>query len=236
MIFVNTVVVEQHEQALLFLNGRLVRSLEPGKHRVWRFLKRMLVVRVDMRLRTIQISGQEVMTADQATVRLNAIVRYRVRNPVAAVTSVQDYESQVYTDVQLALRSAMGGMTLDSMLASKNILGEQVKNAVRAGLNEIGVELVEVGLKDLVLPGEMKVILNQVIEARKRAEAAQIERREEVAATRSLANTAQMLDKNPVLMRLKELEALEKILRHSQQTIVLPDRLLKLFGREENVA
>jgi regulator of protease activity HflC (stomatin/prohibitin superfamily) len=80
-----------------------------------------------------------------------------------------------------------------------------------------------VGVRDIILPGEMKAILNQVMEAKKKAEASLIQRREEVAATRSLANTAEMLQKNPTLMRLKELEALEKIVGRGASIVVAPE-------------
>ena len=101
--------------------------------------------------------------------------------------------------------------------------------AVKEKALAYGVNLVEAGVRDIILPGEMKAILNQVMEAKKKAEASLITRREEIAATRSLANTAEMLAKNPALMKLKELEALEKIAASGAKIVLAP----KAFGLGE---
>ena len=99
----------------------------------------------------------------------------------------------------------------DELLARKDELNETVERQVRERVAEFGLELGSIGVKDIVLPGDMKTILNQVVEAEKAAEANLIRRREETAATRSLHNAAKMLERSPVLLRLKELEALEKV-------------------------
>jgi regulator of protease activity HflC (stomatin/prohibitin superfamily) len=130
--------------------------------------------------------------------------------------------------VQLALRDHVGALELDALLAAKSGLGERILEEVKLGADAYGVEVLGVGLRDIVLTGEMKAILNQVMEARKKAEAANIERREEVAATRSLANTAQMLEKNPTLMHLKELETLERIASKASNLVLGPDLLRTL--------
>jgi regulator of protease activity HflC (stomatin/prohibitin superfamily) len=227
--------IGEHERGLLYVEGRFERVLEPGLHQVYRLFRRQIgVVRVDMRVRTVQVTGQELMTADAVTLRMNLVGRYRVRDPAAALHEVEDYPAQIYTDLQLALRDAVGALALDELLARKGGIGRRVAVDVRDKAAAYGLELRDVGLKDLVLPGDMKAILNQVLEARKRAESAQIARREEVAATRSLANTAAMLEKNPTLMRLKEMELLEKVLAGYGNKVLLglPERLQRLIGLE----
>ena len=113
--------------------------------------------------------------------------------------------------MQLALREAVGTKTLDALLEDKLYINQTVKGLVEQELMSVGVRLERVGVKDIILPGEIKTILNQVVEAQKAAEANVIKRREETAATRSLHNTAKMMENNPTLLRLKELEALEKV-------------------------
>lgn len=221
-------IVEAYEKALLFRDGRFVAVLDPGRHRVRRFLAKERIEKVDMRLRTMTLQGQEMMTADKVTLRLTALVAMRVKDPVAALLKVDNYLSQLYGDVQLALRDHVGARELDELLREKGRLGEQVLGAVQLDAAEYGVELADVGVRDVILPGEMKAILNQVMEAKKKAEAALIERREEVAATRSLANTAQLLEKNPTLMHLKELATLEKIAERAGQVVIGPE-LLKML-------
>jgi regulator of protease activity HflC (stomatin/prohibitin superfamily) len=117
----------------------------------------------------------------------------------------------VYKALQFALRAAVGARTLDELLGDKGALDREIGATVAPRLEGIGLAVSSVGVKDVILPGEMKTILNQVVEAEKRAQANLIQRREETAATRSLLNTARLMDENRTLLRLKELETLEKV-------------------------
>ncbi len=215
------VIVEAYQKGLKFRNGRFVGVLDPGRYRVGRLLVKERIDRVDLREQLLEVSGQEMMTADKVTLRLNVVARYRVADPVAATLKVANFYGQLYADVQLALREAVAARTLDELIAEKATLGDKVIEGVKLAAGGYGVELLDLGIKDVVLPGDLKAQFVRVLEARKKAEAAQIERREEVAATRSLANTAALLEKNPTLFKLKVLEALEKISRAGTK-IVLP--------------
>ena len=219
------ITVEAYEKGLKFRNGRLVEILGPGRYRVASIWAKERIAKVDLRVRMLVLQGQEIMTADKVTLRLTAMAKMKVIDPAAALLSVDDYAGQVYADVQLALRAAVGGLELEALLGQKGLLGETVRAAVAERARGYGVDVLEVGVRDLILPGEMKAILNQVMEARKKAEAALILRREEVAATRSLANTAEMLARNPTLLHLKELEALERIAGHGGSIVIAPEKL-----------
>ena len=107
------------------------------------------------------------------------------------------------------------------MLAGKNTISVEVLEAIKARGHEVGAEILSVGVRDVILPGEMKTLMNQVIEAQKQAEANLIKRREETAAARSQANTARLMAENPVLRRMKELEQLQSVLAGTRATIVL---------------
>jgi len=222
------IIVEAYEKGLRFRNGRFVEVLDPGRYRVARFFVKGRIEKVDLRQRTLVLNGQEMLTLDKVTLRLTSLVTLRVKDPVAATLKVDTYAAQLYSDVQLALRDHVGALDLDALLAAKSRLGERILEEVKLVADAYGVEVLNVGLRDIVLPGEMKAILNQVMEARKKAEAANIERREETAATRSLANTAQLLEKNPTLMHLKELETLERIASKAS-TVVLGQDLLRML-------
>ena len=180
------ITVEAYEKGLKFRNGRLVEILGPGRYRVASIWAKERIAKVDLRVRMLVLQGQEIMTADKVTLRLTAMAKMKVIDPAAALLSVDDYAGQVYADVQLALRAAVGGLELEALLGQKGLLGETVRAAVAERARGYGVDVLDVGVRDLILPGEMKAILNQVMEARKKAEAALILRREEVAATRSL--------------------------------------------------
>ena len=124
---------------------------------------------------------------------------------------VSDAKSLAYRVVQFALRTAIGGMTFDELLNDKRALGEQVQADVSEKLIELGLSAIELGVKDVILPGEMKEILNRVVEAEKEAEANAVRRRDESANVRALANSARMFASNPGMARLKELEVLEAV-------------------------
>ncbi len=219
-------IVEAFEKGLKFRNGRFIEVLEPGVYRLARIFAKEQIQKVDVRLRTMILQGQEILTADKVTLRLTILAKLRITDPVAAILKVDDFAGQLYGDVQLALRDAVGALDLDAIISQKGRVGEQITQVVRPKAAVYGVELVEAGVRDLILPGEMKTILNQVMEAKKKAEASLILRREEVAATRSMANTAEILAKNPVLLRLKELEAFEKVLGRGASIMFTPE----MFG------
>ncbi len=161
------------------------------------------------------------MTADKVTLRLNLVVGWRITDPVAATTVVDNVANVVYREAQLGLRAAVGGRDLDRLLADKDAVADEVLAALTRRIAGFGVAVGSVGVRDIVLPGDMKTILNQVIEAQKQAEANLIRRREETAAARSQANTARLLAENPILLRMKELESLQAILAGAKVTFVL---------------
>lgn len=155
--------------------------------------------------------GQEVLTADRVTVRVNIAVDVRVVDPVKAATSVKNFDEALYRALQFAFRKTLGARTLDQLLAEKVTVDAEAADKVRAEMAEIGLEVGEIALKDMILPGDMREILNRVVAAQKEAEANVIRRREETQATRSLLNTAKVMQENPVMLRLKELEALTEL-------------------------
>ena len=128
-----------------------------------------------------------------------------------AATEVKDFAEALYRSLQYAFRKTLGAKTLDQILENKVTVDVEAAEKVRSEMAAIGIEVGEIALKDVILPGEMREILNQVVSAEKAAEANVIRRREETNATRSLLNTAKVMAENPVMLRLKELEALEQI-------------------------
>lgn len=213
--------VEPHAAVLFYFNGELRERLGPGKHVFWKGAGRLRFRVLDLRERVADIAGQEILTADKVTLRINLVVTYRVADAQVAVENSADFEQALYREAQLALRAAVGGRTLDALLADKEAVGAEVREIVRARAREFGLDVRSVGLRDLILPGDMKVILNRVIEAEKTAQADLIRRREETAAARSQANTARLLAESPALVRLKELELLREALAGTKTTFVL---------------
>lgn len=222
--FFKAIRVESNQRVLLFREGELFESLGPGLYVYWLKAGTITWTTIDLREQVADVSGQEIMTADKVTLRVNLMVTFRVTDPMVAVNAVANYEQALYREAQLALRESVGTRTLDKMLTDKDAVGRQVRDLIRERAREFGVDVRSVGLRDIILPGDMKMILNQVIEAQKQAEANLIRRREETAAARSQANTARLLAENPHLARMKELEALQEILRGADTTFVLGQR------------
>ncbi len=206
------VTVEPGFDVLVMLNGVLRERLTPGKHVFWKAAGNLRVASVDKREHTLDVAGQEIMTSDKVTLRVNLAVTYQVADALKATQTVADFSQSLYRESQLLLRAAVGTRTLDQLLSDKEAVGGEVRTAVAERARDFGVEVKSVGLKDIILPGEMKAILNQVIEAQKKAEADNIKRREETASARSQANTARLLSENPMLARIKELELIQQVL------------------------
>jgi regulator of protease activity HflC (stomatin/prohibitin superfamily) len=135
----------------------------------------------------------------------------RIVDPERAAATVADVDGWLYRLAQFAIREAVAARTLDEVLAAKSTLDAELRAYVRERLAETGVEVTELGVKDVILPGEIRELVNKVVEAERTAKANLIRRQEETAATRSLLNTAKLMEDNPLLLRLKELESLERL-------------------------
>ncbi len=209
--FVTMIEVDEGKTALVSIDGRMTERLEPGVYGYWNPGRKIVAKLVDLTRQSLDVTGQEVLTRDRVTLRINISADYRVADPLLAVTSVKDFADALYRALQLAFRKTLGALTLDQILEKKVTVDAEAADKVRGDMAAIGVEVSDIALKDVILPGEMREILNQVVAVQKEAEANVIRRREETNATRSLLNTAKVMAENPVMLRLKELEALESI-------------------------
>lgn len=196
---------------ILLKNGEFVKTLETGSHYFWKGRNAVEVKTVDTRAQIIEVSGQELLSKDKVTLRINFVCQYKVTNPVKAVTEFDKYQDQVYSALQLALREYVSTKNLDELLAEKHEIGKIILSSLQQRQAFFGAEFLEAGVKDIILPGDIRDILNTVLIAEKRALANVITRREETASTRSLLNTAKLMEENQTLYKLKELEYLERI-------------------------
>ena len=210
------------------VDGRLDTVLQPGRHSAWNVTSRVQLTAIDVRERVLTLAGQEVMTKDRVSLRLNVAATVRVTEPRRLLAAARAPDEVLYLAMQLAAREAITSRSLDELLAAREALALAMAESVRRKAETLGIELIELGLKDVILPGEMKDLLNKVIQAQKEAEANVILRREETAATRSLAQTAKVLGENPLLVRLKELEAYKDLAsKVGQVHLVLGDGALE---------
>jgi len=203
--------VAQGTVGLILVDGVLVDMLQPGFAMYWQFDREVKIRTLPTRVVTTDVSGQEILTRDRVSLRINLSAAYQITDPMVAETQLANTDEFIYRELQLALRRAVGTRTLDEVLADKTSVDSVIASDVTEPLAAVGIDIKSVGIKDIILPGEMKDILNQVVLAEKTAQANNIRRREETAATRSLLNTAKLMEENPLLIRLKELETLEKV-------------------------
>ncbi|MGI9353501.1 MAG: slipin family protein [Rhizobiaceae bacterium] len=203
--------VEDGQVGLLYIDNAYVKLLQPATFAYWNVGRPVTIKLVDTRETSLDVTGQEILTKDRVSIRVNISANHRVVDAEKAVSSVKDFPDALYRALQHGFRESMGTKTLDAILADKVSVDEEVASRVREQMQEIGIEVGDISVKDVILPGEMRDILNRVVEAEKEAEANVIRRREETNATRSLLNTAKVMEENPAMLRLKELEALEKI-------------------------
>ena len=204
-------IVPDGHVGLLYVDGELTDTLAAGLHAFWNVAHAVGVELVDLRVKALEVQGQEILTKDKVALRINVTATYQYIDAAKAVRAVKDPLDQLYKEIQFGLRAAVGTRKLDALLEDKTAIDHDIANHLGKRFAEIGLSVISVGVKDIILPGDMKDLLGKVVEAEKAAQANVIRRREETNATRSLLNTAKVMESNNVALRLKELETLEKI-------------------------
>ena len=210
-IYYTKVEVLEYQKARLYFNQKLIKILDAGTYYFWKNGVKIDVGFVDTRLTQMDITGQEILTQDKVSLRINFVCNYRVTDYVKILTEIDNFAEQMHVAAQLALREYVGKYKLDDILENKDEMSKYVFTRLKEKEKELFVEISDAGVKDIILPGEIREIMNTVLVAEKRAQANVITRREEVASTRSLLNTAKLMDENQTLYKLKELEYVERI-------------------------
>lgn len=211
MKYYKKIEVQPGELALLYFNNQFVHELTGGTYYYWLYSKDVLARIVDTKVKELEISGQEILTADRIGIRVNLMCSYRIADPKRMVETIKGLENQLYACTQLIIREYIGRYRLDELLEQKEEISGFICKRMKEEQNRYCVEFLTAGIKDIILPGEIREILNTVLIAEKKAQANVITRREEVASTRSLLNTAKLMDENKTLYKLKEMECLERI-------------------------
>lgn len=206
-----TVQVPAWHAGVLKIDGETQALLPPGLTAYWKVNHLVDAEVVDTRLQVLEVSGQEILTKDKVNLRLNLAANWRYSDVLQAFAQLTKPLDHLYRELQFALREAVGTRTLDELLEDKQVIDDVVSAQVKDRMAPYGIDVASLGVKDIVLPGDMKTILSRLVEAEKSAQANVIRRREETAATRSLLNTAKVMENNPVALRLKELETLERV-------------------------
>jgi regulator of protease activity HflC (stomatin/prohibitin superfamily) len=201
------IVVQEWERVLVYRDGRFEQTLGAGRHRRPRWRHR--VVRVQIRPRLLVVPSQEVLTADGLSVKVSLTVAVRTADARRWHEAVEDADAFVYAALQIALREAVAGRTLDELLAARGTLPDDMLGRVRTSAGAVGVEIDSLSLRDVMVPAELRRAAAEVATARAQGQAALERARSEVAATRALANAARMVAEQPALLQLRTLQAVE---------------------------
>ena len=203
--------VPTFHKGLLFVDGKFRKVLDSGTYYFWNNGTKIETKLCDMRTTKLDITGQEMLTQDKVTIRVNFTCNYRITDFVRVYSETDDFCEQMYFRAQLAIREYVGRYKLDEILSQREEMSAYILSRLHECEKELYVEISDGGVKDIILPGEIRDIMNTVLVAEKRAQASVITRREEVASTRSLLNTAKLMEENKTLYRLKEMEYIERI-------------------------
>lgn len=203
--------IPTYHEGILFKDNEFDSVFKAGDYKFYNNEVKISIVSYDMRPQTIEISGQEILTKDKAQLRINFMVDYQITDLINAFQSNKDFEKMIYQAIQLGLREFIGNMNFDDLMSDKNSVTNYIIQKYQTQFEKIGLKLINAGMKDIILPGEIREIMNRVLIAEKTAQANSITRREETASTRSLLNTAKLMEENETLWKLKEMEYIEKI-------------------------
>lgn len=204
IVKIRAITVFEYERGLKYSHGKFKQILDTGTH--WYLGYFTTISKIDMRAKFISITGQEILSADGVTLKVSLIAEYEVQDVNVAVNKLGNpYEEALYAVLQLALREVISSAKIDDILEKRNTFGEQLMTLSAKRVEELGLKLKLVNIKDIMFPGELKKIFAQVSQARQEGLATLEKARGETAALRCLANAAGLIKDNPVLLQLRAL-------------------------------
>lgn len=213
-------IVPEYERGVIFRLGRLVGARGPGLFFVIPVFERM--VRVDTRVITMDVPVQEVITLDNVTIKVNAVLYFQVINPNWAVTKVMDYIRATMQIAQTTLRSVVGQVELDEMLAQREKLNQKLQQIIDEQTEPWGIKVTIVEIKDVELPSTMQRAMAKQAEAEREKRAKIIHAEGELQASRALADAADVIAREPVTLQLRYLQTLTEIAVEKNSTIIFP--------------
>ncbi len=224
--------------AVIYYDGKPAEYLRSGRYFYWNGAVKVTSALYDLRIQTLNVQGQEILIKDKVGLRVNFAMAWKITDYVKLAELFPDINATLYTAAQLALRDYLSAKTMDELLSEREQMNADILEELKERTSGAYIEVVSAGIKDVILPGEISAIMNSVLAAEKRAQANVITRREEVASTRSLLNTAKLMDENETLRRLKELEYIERICEHVGEINVdarngLIEQLGQILGGKE---
>ncbi len=200
-------IVKDGAAGLLYHQGKLVETLNAGRHVRWG--KNFNLAFIETRRTLLQVAGQEVLTSDNISVKLSLVLTTQIVDAAKSVQAVDNHLTHLYTTAQTAIRFVVAGFTMDALLGQRAAIGAQLRELLVPQAESIGVQIHNVEVRDVMLPGELRKAFSEVQKAKQEGQAALERARGESAALRNLANGARLIENQPALATLRFLQTLE---------------------------
>ncbi|ULT56619.1 slipin family protein [Neobacillus drentensis] len=204
---IKTMTIFQYERGIKFHKGKFKEVVGPGRYTYFTSTTHLEIF--DMRPAILQLNGQELLTADNVSVKISLAVKYQILDPQALISEYQNFQDYLYMSIQFKLREVVSSIEMDDLLKSRQKINDDVRNLLLEDKSLIGVSIHSVDLKDIMLSAELKKVYSEVLKAKKEALSLLEKARGETATLRSLANTAKMLENNPELAQLRLIQTIE---------------------------
>ena len=210
--------VNQYERGVKFMLGKYVGTKEPG----WRIILPVIqsMRKVDIRIKAVDVPDQESITKDNISVKINAVIYYKVKDAAKAIIEVENFRHAVSQLAQTTMRNATGEVSLDELLANRDEISARIQSIVDKASDPWGIEVINVELKDIILPEEMKRTIAKQAEAERERRAVIIKAQGEVTAADNLAKAANVLSGAPGALHLRTLQSINDLSSDQSNTIV----------------
>ncbi len=231
IMFSSIRIINQYEKGVVFTLGKFTGMRNPGLNFVVPVIQRMVVV--DMRVRTIDIEKQQVMTKDNVPLNVNGVVFFKVNKVDDAIIKVQDYEYAIAQYAQTALRDVIGGMTLDTVLVERQKIGDEIRIIVDKETDQWGLDVQVIKLQDIEVPDDLKRIMSRQAAAEREKRAVVIKSEGDRDAAKNLAAAAEVMGKSKGAMQLRTLQTLDGLGPTASNTVVmaLPVEVMEMFQK-----
>jgi regulator of protease activity HflC (stomatin/prohibitin superfamily) len=220
LLFSAIKIVQEYERGVIFRLGRFVGAKGPGLFFIVPFIDRM--IKVDLRVVTLDVPAQEAITRDNVTLKVNAVVYFRVFDPGKSIINIEDYRRATWQIAQTTLRNVIGQSQLDELLASREKINEQLQRIIDEQTEPWGIKVALVEVKDVELPQTMQRSMARQAEAERDKRAKIIHASGEFEASKQLAEAAVIIDRQPATLQLRYLQTLTEIAAERNSTIIFP--------------
>ncbi|OGY46898.1 MAG: hypothetical protein A2840_01525 [Candidatus Buchananbacteria bacterium RIFCSPHIGHO2_01_FULL_47_11b] len=221
--------VNQFERGVKFMLGKYVSTKNPG----WRIILPVIqsMTKVDIRVKAVDVPDQEAITKDNISVKINAVIYYKVSDAAKAVIEVEDFRYAISQLAQTTMRNATGEVSLDELLSNRDQISNRIQTIVDSASDPWGIKVNNVELKDILLPEDMKRTIGKQAEAERERRAVIIKAEGEVIAAENMAKAARTLAEAPGALHLRTLQSINDISSDQSNTVVfaLPLEVLRAF-------